>query len=253
MLLEDMALSCFVLPCRAAGLRFASYLAAGEGALASADEGALDNIHILHIKDQSMVAVLFPTSLFKKARSYWQHTGEIFGSRRAADLVIYLASFYTWMAVNDTISSITKLGATSLLTRVDANVPSMSLQPASLPLPLPLPRPLLGLEEAVLGRIGRMVYSRQAQDSAITAEFMASHMVLTVCGMAAIFTALRVALAVSTPPSVPHHTTAAAASPTVVIFGFPYLDTLKVSKIRLLLLLLRVIIISLDLAFPNTR
>lgn len=196
--------SCFVFPTLAVAQRFATFMKIDDGHASHIEAVRFEDLHVVH----------FNTSGMEKARLYWQHSGEILSSRHA-EAVLQLQGIK--------LPSVTKRHSggmrrsksddfeSILVTRNTANggdgagegTCDGGFKPLS-------KKPSFKGEsmDIVRRRIANLV--KQPEDT----------VQLTVSGMAAIFTAIRVARKV------------VDSEGAMVVFGFPYLDTLKICRRR---------------------
>ena len=184
-----------------------------------------------------------------QAKSFWQHCGEVISSRLAVHVLSYLQSdllqgavdFSLWSppAAGSELASLTAFCGKLITLQTDALGEQTLLYPVNSDAPLSssphtssTSKPHASAARAeIIARIGSIVeetprfFSQESSD-------LASNIALTPSGMSAIYTALRLAL-LSHQQLVPADATSDSVSakpPIVVVFGFPYLDTLKVNK-----------------------
>eukprot|EP01038_Epipyxis_sp_PR26KG_P011835 gene11835-15837_t len=148
--------------------------------------------------DQIYVA-FFPASSRAKAKSYWQHTGEIVNGRLANSILDIISSipFPNWkdcLLVSATEEKLLKLEYSNESYQQKLNI--------------------------IKNRIKYLVLNDQHNDLDL-------NITITVSGMCAIFTALRVALLYD---RIFLSNGNSSLLPHVVVFGFPYLDTLKMME-----------------------
>lgn len=169
-----------VYPTQDVARRFKSFLEAYNDAQQSCavaiEAIGFGNLHAVH----------FPVAYYKKAKAFWQHTGEIISSRQAEAALRYFG--YTPVSISDMFRA---PGRSTSKTKPET-VPETSLTSSTCPVSL-----------EVEHRIASIV---QEEAAAVT---------VTVSGMAAINAALRLVQAVH------------GCHSHCVVFGFPYLDTLK--------------------------
>lgn len=198
-----------------------------------------------------------------QAKSYWQHCGEIISSRQAVCILQYLQSdllrgtldFCWWTAPSlgdenqpDTVLDQLSAYCGQVVALCDkGHVLCDDILPT-----VPIMDPTVKISPSrvlqynshraeIIARIGALVQEAPRaipRDGSTESSDLCSNIALTPCGMNAIYTALRLALLshqqliqaaaekeegesglIGTPP------------PKVVVFGFPYLDTLKVEFI----------------------
>ena len=167
---------CMVVPSRAVACRLRLFL----GALP--DPQRVEAVLALQ---GGLHAVVFAQAASRKAKAFWQHTGEIVSSRQADEA----------------------------LRRLGVGLPSVT--------PLFCSRGLrhAAFDEDLAASQAELVVRRRV--AAIVGQ-PESQVVLTVSGMAAIFAALRLSLVLEEQRGL--------AGRAVVVFGFPYIDTLKLCQ-----------------------
>jgi cystathionine gamma-synthase len=186
--------SCMILPTKATALRLKDYLM--ESITPESDFNIINIIHVIDFYD--IHVVYYPTTMQSIAKSYWQHCGEIISSRVAYDLLKHL---------NIAIPYVSPC--------FDRNVSILS-DSYNILYPTCNTYESLEIEKIIKTRIGDIINEDATIPGTIT---------LTVSGMSAIYTALRIAQKTQqelynlTPSSI-----------DIVVFGFPYLDTLKIMK-----------------------
>jgi len=185
---EATPLSCFLWPSSAVAQRFMAFMCAPvsyeEGAVLVESCLPLD-LQAAPVGFHGLVVVFFPLVHYAKAKAYWQHTGEIPSSRIAEDALLHLGL---------ESCSVTKLHSHTARVHCSSEISRRGDFHSS-------------PEEAVRSRI-LDVLQEPPLESAVT---------LTLSGMASIYSALRLVLALDSDVS-------------IVVFGFPYLDTLKMMK-----------------------
>lgn len=169
------------------------------------------------LSDDGVIAVFFPAALQPKAKRYWQHSGEVLTSRSAQEQLVNLEPFLVVESVPS--NSLSNLFGEILVEKawVALADPSKQLLEWVADDALPISRPRSPLESVIQHRIGAILYG-----DALDRE-KESNIVLTLSGMAAIFTAFRL-IQRAFNSSHPHETM------QTVVFGFPYLDTLKIMQ-----------------------
>jgi len=190
---------CFVFPTLDVAKRFQSFMESG---LAATSEITIRSVHF-----EAVTAVFFPKTLASKAKAYWQHTGEIVSSRLALDALASLGE-----RLKSPIPSVTRLYSLSGSERLCKS-----------------DKYLEGLEEVNSDSREQAFELAQTRVherilAALDEPRLANGIHLVPSGMAAIFSALRLskALAESDPTG--------AKETRIVVFGFPYLDTLKMMQ-----------------------
>jgi cystathionine gamma-synthase len=198
--------ACTILPSQSVALAFVSFLKCADGETAIIPLGFVD-VH----------AVLFPDALKKEARQFWQHTGEIASSRLAEDCLLFMNVGLKTSDWGVTAQHSRGEGRLSIsdnhMVRFRQNQKE-EIEQAAL-------GSLIADETASLDSVLNIIRDRI---STIVEE---RRNMVTVCvsGMAAIFAALKCvqALGKSTNP---------ATAGKIVVFGFPYLDTLKLMQLE---------------------
>ena len=193
-----------------------------------------------------------------QAKSFWQHCGEVASSRLAVRILAYLQSDllknavdFSWWTPPTAASELTSLTAYcgKLITlRTEALDAETILRPVNIEGPHgPSQHTYSAARAQIITRIGHIVEETPeflpSHDPARSADLaasgdQASNIALTPSGMSAIYTALRLALLSHQQLSGAKRACTSASDdvkPIVVVFGFPYLDTLKVSSVFFLL------------------
>ena len=169
-------LGCMVLPSLPVARRLRAFLAAGPESHRDTAILALDG---------GLQAVVFSAAAARKAKAFWQHTGEIISSRQADE-------------------ALRRLGVG--LPSVTPRFCSQGLRHAAFDDASPASEAELLVWRRVAGIVGEPE----------------GNVVLTVSGMAAIFAALRLAQALDKERGL--------VDRLAVVFGFPYIDTLKLCQ-----------------------
>lgn len=186
---------CFVFPTFHVARRFQAFMESG---VSATSEVSIRSVHF-----EGVTAVFFPKPLAAKAKAYWQHTGEIVSSRLAVDA---LQSF--GKRLKSPIPSVTPLYSSSGRERhckSDAYLQGASCEDAFEAAKILVQERIMNiLEEPMLPNSIHLVPS----------------------GMAAIFSALRLSKALAESAD----TSASGRKTRIVVFGFPYLDTLKLAE-----------------------
>jgi len=192
--------ACYVFPTLHVAKRFQSFMESG------AD--ATSEISFMSAQFERVTSVFFPKSLSSKAKAYWQHTGEVVSSRLAMDVLKNMGSSMT-----NSVPSVTPLFSCTGVTRYcksDELLKSLEV----------------GSEqwEQTCELASKTVKERIL--SVLEEPYKENCIHLVPSGMAAIFSALRLskALAESGLDST------GARMTRIVVFGFPYLDTLKMMQ-----------------------
>lgn len=202
---EDLAVlddGCYVFPTLDVAKRFQKFLQSGSAAMTSSE------ISIQSCHYEGVTAVYFPSYQAASAKAYWQHTGEIVSSRLARDV---LRSFGGEWAAEGHGQGQACLSVTPShcggrrLCASDELLRGVDIQGGP-----ECDAARRGVEHRILGILG---------------EPRLPHCIhLTVSGMAAIFSALRLVKAVAERDGLDSQD---SRETSVVIFGFSYLDTLK--------------------------
>ena len=171
-----------------------------------------------------------------QAKAFWQHTGEIVSSRLAAEMLVVLdCPFQAQAAAEDAFSN-------DLVAEIDPAGSVFRFAPAS----HPGPSPSTERERDVRERISALTALNASRGATVLPAGQRDEVQLTVCGMASIYLALRIALRAEkqarpalAAPSVGASPSAFPSHPLpfslpfpslpsqVVVFGFSYVDTLK--------------------------
>lgn len=198
--------ACTILPSQSVALAFVSFLRCLD-----------DDTVIIALGFVDVHAVLFPVALKGQAKKFWQHTGEIASSRLAEDCLLTMNMGLKTSDWGVTAQHSRGEGRLSIsdhhmeLFRRNRKVETEQAASGS----------LIDDEIAVLDSVLNVIRDRI---STIVEE---KSDMITVCvsGMAAIFAALKCvqALGKSTNPE---------TAGRIVVFGFPYLDTLKLMQLE---------------------
>ncbi len=185
--------NCMILPTKATALRLKEYLMES-----IRPESNFNIINIVNVDFHDIHVVYYPSTMQSIAKSYWQHCGEIITSRVAYDLLKHLniPIPYVSPCFNRNISILSD--------SYQVSYPTCSTYVS------------LEIENIIKSRIGDIINEDITIPGTIT---------LTLSGMSAIYTALR--LAQKTQQEIYNLT---PSSVDIVVFGFPYLDTLKMMK-----------------------
>jgi len=199
-ILAGLDYACYVFPTLQVALRFQSFMQSGT---TTTSEISIQSVHY-----ESATAVYFPKTFAAKAKAYWQHAGEIISSRMALDALRDLGDRLTRRipAVTPFFSS----SGRARLCKSDRYLPE-SIAPDSDEWERICAKAKKTVEERILQQLCEPLH--HANDGSIH---------LTTSGMAAIFSALRLAKA--------RADAAGMGVTSVVVFGFPYLDTLKMMQ-----------------------
>jgi len=195
-------LSCMIWPTPPVAGRFTSFMEAGDGPVPVLTKS---------VGFGEMTVVYFQEEFMSKAKAFWQHCGEIVSSRRATAALHEFSIF-----VPDITPKFCTCGKrrhsksdalevdTDFLGRFCGEISLADMSPSD----------TLVERDRVLGtvrsRIGEMCNEP------------VENVLITVSGMAAIYTALRMAQAVFGGSDV--------STGQIVVFGFPYIDTLKLCE-----------------------
>jgi len=186
------SISCMILPTKATALRLKEYLM--ESVQPESNYNIISMVPVTDFYD--IHVVYYPATMQSIAKSYWQHCGEIISSRVAHDLLKHLNIEIPYVSVC-----------------FDRTV-SMLSDSYNVLYPFCDSYASLEIEKIIKSRIGDVVNEDVTIPGTIT---------LTVSGMSAIYTALR--LAQKTQQEC-HNLT--PSSVDIVVFGFTYLDNLKI-------------------------
>lgn len=175
--------TCMIFPSKAVALRMKAFME-----YESHTSKSHQILELIPIGFQDLFAVVFSndSSAKAKAKSFWQHTGEIISSRQAEAAL---------KALGLCIPSITCAFCADGLRHALSDEPTTSLCPS------------LDALESIRRRISVIV------------EEPVEQVVVTVSGMAAIFAALRLVRSLEEKKGL--------TGRKIVVFGFPYIDTLK--------------------------
>lgn len=172
------------------------------------------SISMCKLSDDGVVAVFFPPALFPQAKRYWQHAGEILTSRVAEEQLIKLEEFVTLHSSSPIglVDFFTDRARSSAITSASLTISNNSAALLHPVMDEDMPcHPAISPNEIKVQRRIADIVQCHAED-----------VVLTVTGMAAIFSTLRLLQrAYLTEHSQPMET---------AVFGFPYLDSLKVMQ-----------------------
>lgn len=202
-LLDGLDYTCYVFPTFQVALRFQSFMQSGSSATS---EISLQSTHY-----NGVTAAYFPIPFLSKAKAYWQHTGEIVSSRLAFDT---LNSLGVRASRIPAVTAVHSISGKSRICASDAYVANLDLEGGD-------------SDECDVAR--KVVEERIL--SVLQEPFHPLGATLTVSGMAAIFSALRLVLALEESRSMGSSGFSAGAVDkdcSIVVFGFPYLDTLKI-------------------------
>lgn len=196
---------CMILPTLHVATAFSDFLKCSEGA---------SLVKIIHIGFQDMHAVAYPVVLKGQGRKFWQHTGEIVSSRQVEDSLLSMESDSTasdWAVTTSHNEEGKRLSASDALMtefkdREKARRVFHSDSPSS----------ASKNEKAILDSVLDTIKCRI---SSIIHE-PPQQITLCVSGMAAIYGALKCVQQLDKQNG--------NAPGKIVVFGFPYLDTLKV-------------------------
>lgn len=192
-------------------------------------------------------AVLFPAETFAgtEAKAYWQHTGEIVSSRRAEVALMHLlnkdAATNNKNSNNGDGMDSSAITATTTTTKIDPHPHDVIRRRVTVPhLTTPTASPLVHHTAHVSCE---SVYGALKERIAKLTHVPPSHVHLVPSGMASMYTALRATRRLkqdeqqqrqlqNNSSTTHHHKTSATATSTMnggtsIVFGFPYLDTLK--------------------------
>ena len=194
---------CIILPTKSAAVTFVRFL--GQ----SGDESS-----IVEIGYRTMQAVFYPVAMKGYGKKFWQHTGEIISSRLAEDALLSMnlgMSCSDWGVTTSHSADGARYSASDLhmaeFKQQDQQQPSSSGESA----------------------LDTVLHTIKLRISSIIHE-PAEQITLCVSGMAAIYGALKCVQELGRQSG--------NAPGSIVVFGFPYLDTLKVSSLPLWLALL---------------
>lgn len=198
---EDMELdySCYVFPTVEVAKRFQDFLHHGSAATPN------PTISMQAVPFRGVTAVYFPCTLAATAKAYWQHTGEIVSSRLAQDALGALGMGMSALTAQK-LPSVTPTHCSGqrhcksdeYLQGVDPDGPECNVA-------------LRTVEDRILGVLGE--------------PRLPSSIHVTVSGMTAIFSALRLVKALA---ELDNQASGDTRETSVVIFGFSYIDTLKI-------------------------
>ena len=194
---------CLVLPTHSVASSFMKFLR---------DGGCLDDVSLISINYLDVHVVSYPAEFKGQGRKFWQHTGEIVSSRLIEDALLSIVSNSSseeWAVTTSHNAGGQRLSASDAYmsefrqakclpdSSLHSNVPDEKSQIES-------------VLEIIKNRISSIIYEPPEQ------------VTLCVSGMAAIFGALK---------SVQELDRQNNSKPgKIVVFGFPYLDTLKVRR-----------------------
>ena len=202
--LEPPPFACYVFPTLPVAKRFQSFMESGPA--------ATSEISIRSARFESVSAVFFPRVLLSKAKAFWQHTGEVVSSRLATDVLLNYPGAGSFKSRIPAVTPLYSVSGRTRHCKSDAYFKGMGA---------------IGTEEnereCDLAR--KQVESRILDVLEEPALPNCIHLVPS--GMAAIFSALRLSKALAETDSGGN---ASARETVVVVFGFPYLDTLKMMQ-----------------------
>ena len=199
-ILAGLDYACYVFPTLQVALRFQSFMQSGT---TTTSEISIQSVHY-----EYATAVYFPKTFAAKAKAYWQHTGEIISSRMALDALRDLGDRLTRRI--PVVTPVFSPSGRARLCKSDSYLPE-GITPDSDEWERICTKAKKMVEERILQQLCEPPH--HANDGSIH---------LTTSGMAAIFSALRLAKA--------RADAAGMGVTSVVVFGFPYLDTLKMMQ-----------------------